>query len=491
MFFGRINRLRHTLAFRLTLWYTTLFVFLALVVFILFYLLSASIIYQRIDDNLLAQRNRLSAAYNFQGFNMLMRTAALQAQAAGEKKMFYRFFYPSGVVFSSSNMSYWKGIGIDRGAVEEVLVRNSTTYVTHRLAGSAYKVRVIYARIGNTVILQMGSSLEEEQRLLQALKRIFTVTLSVMLVLAIIGGWFMSRHALSGVAMVARTAQQISEDDLNTRVPVRHRHNEIDRLAITFNQMLDRIQVLVTGIRQMNDNIAHDLRSPITRIRGLAEVTLTSDSGWEEYRQLAASTVEECDRLLDMINTMLTNSRTEAGVSHFERTLVDLTAVVREACELFQPLAEEKKLELELRIDGQITLAGDQRMLQRLVANLIDNAIKYTPAGGSIVVALTSNSEKQILLTVEDTGIGISAEDRPRIFERFFRSDQARPQGGAGLGLSLAQAIARAHGGRIEVQSELHQGSIFTITLPAEPPGNHIGFQRGLHYNGMVIFGSS
>jgi heavy metal sensor kinase len=467
MFFARINRLRHTLAFRLTLWYTTLFAFLALTVFILFYLLTASVIYQRTDENLLAQSNRLSAVYNFQGVNMLLRTAALQAQAVGEKKMFYRFFYPSGVVFSSSNMSYWKGVGIDRGAVEDVLTDNSHVYVTHRLAGNAYGVRVIYARIGNVVILQMGSSLEEEQRLLQALKRIFTVTLSGMLVLAVIGGWFMSHHALSGVAMVTRTAQQISEEDLDTRVPVRLRHNEIDRLAITFNQMLDRIQILVAGIRQMNDNIAHDLRSPITRIRGLAEVTLTSDSGPEEYRQLAASTVEECDRLLDMINTMLTISRTEAGVSPFERTPVDLAAVVKEACELFQPLAEEKAVGLQMRTDGRAEVAGDQRMLQRMVANLVDNAIKYTPEGGRIVVALAPDGAKQVRLTVQDTGIGISADDQPRIFERFFRSDRSRTQGGAGLGLSLVRAIVRVHGGRIEVQSELNEGSTFAITLRA------------------------
>ncbi|MEJ2661296.1 MAG: ATP-binding protein [Desulfobacteraceae bacterium] len=467
MFFVRINRLRHTLAFRLTLWYTTLFAVLALIVFILFYVLTASVIYQRTDDNLFAQRNRLYAGYNFQGVNMLLRTAALQAQAIGEKKIFYRFFYPSGVVFSSSNMSYWKGIGIDRGAVEDVLVRNTHAYVTHRIAGSDFKVRVLYARIGNAVILQLGSSLEEEQRLLLALKKIFMVTLSGMLVLAILGGWFMSHRALSGVAMVTRTAQQISEDDLNTRVPVRHRHNEIDRLAITFNQMLDRIQILVAGICQMNDNIAHDLRSPITRIRGLAEVTLTSASGQDEYRQMAASTVEECDRLLDMINTMLTISRTEAGVSPVERIPVDLAAVVGEACELFQPLAEEKSVELKMRISGRAELAGDQRMLQRMVANLIDNAIKYTPAGGRILVELASNSAKQFRLTVQDTGIGISAEDQPRVFERFFRSDQARTRGGAGLGLSLAQAIVRVHGGRIAVQSELHKGSTFTIELPA------------------------
>ncbi len=467
MFFVRINKLRHTLAFRLTLWYAMLFVFAACIVFVLFYLLINSVIHQRTDDDLLTMRNRFTAIYNLQGMEMLQRAAALQAQAAGEKKMFYRLFYPSGVVFSSSNMSYWKEIGIDRDAVDTVVADNTHTYVTHRLFGSDYKARVIYARIGKAVMLQMGYSMEDEQRLLRIFKQIFMTTMSVLLVLAIVGGWFMAQRALSGVAMVTRTAQQISEQDLNTRVPVRHRHNEIDLLAITFNQMLDRVQMLVTGIRQMNDNIAHDLRSPIARIRGLAEVTLTSASCEQEYRQMAGSTIEECDRLLDMINTMLTISRTEAGVSPVERTCVDLAAITADACNLFQPLAEDKSLVLDLQMGGPAKLAGDQRMLQRMVANLIDNAIKYTQAGGHIMVALTPCKDKQICLTVKDTGIGIRPEDQSRVFERFFRGDQARTQSGSGLGLSLAKAIARVHGGQIQVQSTLDQGSTFIVTLPA------------------------
>ncbi len=466
MFFARINKLRHTLAFRLTLWYAMLFVLSAFIVFVLFYMLITSVIHQRTDDNLLTLRNRLAAVYSLQGMDMLQRAAALQAQAAGEKKMFYRLFYQSGVVFSSSNMSYWKEIGIDRGAVETVLANNTHAFVTHRLPGSAFQARVIYARIGNTVMLQMGYSMEEEQRLLQVFNQIFTTTMAGLLALAVVGGWFMAQRALSGVAMVTRTAQQISDQDLNTRVPVRHHHDEIDLLAITFNQMLDRVQMLVTGIRQMNDNIAHDLRSPITRIRGMAEVTLTSSPCVEEYRLMTASTIEECDRLLDMINTMLTISRTESGVTPMERTPVDLAAVTNDACELFQPLAEDKSLVLDLQVNGRANLNGDQRMLQRMVANLIDNAIKYTEAGGRIAVRLTSRKDKQICLTVEDTGIGIPLEDQARIFERFFRGDQSRTQAGAGLGLSLARAVARAHAGEIEVVSALEKGSVFTVTLP-------------------------
>ena len=272
---------------------------------------------------------------------------------------------------------------------------------------------------------------------------------------------------MSGVESLTRTARQISEDDLDTRVPVRHRLDEIDGLAVTFNQMLDRIQVLITGVSQMNDNIAHDLRSPITRIRGLAEVTLTSGQSMEEFRIMAGNTIEECDRLLDMINTMLAISSTEAGVNPLRRSDVDLATLVGEACELFRPLAEDKQIQLHCHLPELVHIKGDQRMLQRLVANLVDNAIKYTPGGGQVNVSLKLVRPRQACLTVSDTGIGIATEDQSRVFDRFFRSDQSRAKAGAGLGLSLAKAVARAHGGEIHLQSHVNLGSSFTVWLPA------------------------
>lgn len=467
MFFASFNKLRRTLAFRLTLWYALLFVFSAVIIFVLFYMLIASVIQQRTDDDLLAKRNELAGIYVLQGREMLQRTAAFQALAAGEKKMFFRLFYKSGVVFHSSNMTYWKEIGIDRSAVEALLSNSGNhLFMTHEVSGRNYHARVIYARISSTIILQMGYAMEDQVRILQVFKQIFLLTMSALLIIAVAGGWFLARRALSGVAMVTRTARQISEDDLQTRVPVSHRHSEIGRLAITFNQMLDRIQRLVTGVRQMNDNIAHDLRSPIARIRGLAEVTLTNTPSVEEYQQMAASSIEECDRLLDMINTMLTISRTEAGMNPEECAAMDLSVLVHDACELFQPLAEDKSIKLNLELNGEVQVHGDQRMLQRMVANLIDNAIKYTAAKGHVTVGLQISGDRRVVLTVADNGVGIDEQDLSKIFHRFFRGDQSRTKGGAGLGLSFVQAVVHAHGGDIQVQSKPHVGTLFTITLP-------------------------
>ncbi len=467
MFFDRMRNLFHSLAFRLTLWYALVFVLLAVTAFALFYLLIVRVIDQRTDADLLTQANRLGQIYNLEGSEMLQRAALLQVQSVGEHKMFFRLFYATGIFYSSSNMAFWKNIGTDRRAVDELLVQGRThSYATQAIPDRPFKARVIYRRIGQSIMLQMGYSLEAETRLLQSFQRIFMITMVALLGLAVVVGGFMARRALAGVASVTRTARQISENDLETRVPVFHQHNEIDQLAVTFNQMLDRIQHLVVGIRQMNDNIAHDLRSPITRIRGLAEVTLGgADLG--EYQNMAASTIEECDRLLHMINTMLTISRTEAGLDPKSFQEVDLSALAQEACILFQPLAEDKGIALHIEAQSVCPVSGNASMLQRVLGNLLDNAIKYTPPGGRVRVGVACDANNA-RLTVEDTGAGIAPEDHPKVFERFFRGDQSRAQDGAGLGLSLARVIVRAHGGEIGLASQPGQGSLFTVRLPMD-----------------------
>jgi heavy metal sensor kinase len=474
MSFGRIRKLTRTLAFRLTLWYAVVFILSACVAFAFFYLLIVRITNQRTDADLLAAANRLSHIYALEGGDRLHRAAMLQVQAAGEQQMFFRLFYPSGIFFASSNLTYWRDIGIDRDAVDAVLERGEPyAFATQALPLRPYKARIIYQEIGGGVVLQLGYSLEGESMLLRTFQRTFMVTMAGLLVLAVGVGGFMARRALAGVASVTRTARQISEDDLDTRVPVRHRHDEIDQLAVTFNQMLDRIQQLVGGIRQMNDNIAHDLRSPITRIRGLAEVTLHNGAGMEDYVQMAASTIEECDRLLHLINTMLAIAHTEAGVDPKTFQTVDMGALVQEACGLFQPLSEDKGIVLTCETDGNCRTRGNESLLQRMVANLIDNAIKYTPPKGEIRVRVSRGADF-VRTAVRDSGPGIPPVHRNRIFERFYRADESRSQSGAGLGLSLARAVAVAHGGEIVLNSEPGAGSTFEVTLPAFEADRHL-----------------
>jgi heavy metal sensor kinase len=363
-------------------------------------------------------------------------------------------------------MSYWRDIGISRDAINRLVNDDRPVFDTISIPDRKHRVRILYAVIGPGLILQLGRSMESYTRIIEAFRKIFVTTMAVLFVLAVVVGWFMARRALAGIETVTQTARRISGGSFDERVPVKKRADEIDQLAITFNQMLDRIQTLVMEIKEMSDNMAHDLKSPITRIRGIAEVSLTTGSSLNDYKNMAASTIEECDRLLDMINTMLIISKSEAGVDQFERREVNITQVVRDACELFHSSAEDSELSLVCDAQDYLTINGDIRMIQRMIANLLDNAIKYTPAGGKIEVAVDSKNELTLQLNVRDNGIGISKEDLPHIFERFYRCDPSRSQAGTGLGLSLAKAIATAHGGDITVSSISDQGSTFSVTLP-------------------------
>ena len=460
------SRFWNRLTFRLTVWYAGIFAVSSLIAFLLFYTLITSVIRERTDQDLLNQAGKFSTILREQGIGAVVNFAFLEAQEAGVRKVFFRLLYPTGQAFSSSNMSYWKDIDVRKTAIEQLLAGNSHVFETIILQARRDEVRVLYAMIGPGAILQVGQSMENYTRIIDAFRGIFLATMALLVALAAGIGWFMARRAVSGVEAITRTAQTISGGTLAKRVPVKDRGDEIDQLAMTFNQMLDRIQTLVTEIKQMGDNIAHDLKSPLTRIRGSAEVTLTSGKSMAEYESMAASAIEECDRLLDMINTMLMISKTEAGVDKPARAKIDLTRLIRDACELFGTAAEDKGLTLTCDLPETCNIRGDTRMIQRMVSNLLDNAIKYTPPGGTVGVSVSGKDGENMLISVKDTGIGISSEDLPRIFERFYRCDQSRSEAGTGLGLSLARAIAKAHGGDIAVASRPGEGSAFTVTIP-------------------------
>jgi signal transduction histidine kinase len=284
-------------------------------------------------------------------------------------------------------------------------------------------------------------------------------------------GWFMAKRALRGVQEITRTAAEIAYGNLDKRVAVHSGGDELNTLAQTFNTMLDRIQALILGMRQMSDNLAHDIRSPLGRIRAHAELALANDTADFDVDSVAATAVEECDRLLEMVNTTLDIAEAEAGVVVLRHTTVDLVDLVHDAVDIFQPVAEDRQIAIAVDSPDHCLIDGDRQRLQRVVANLLDNALKYTSSGGRVTLRLIAHAQR-VKLSIEDTGIGIAAEDFPHIFERFYRCDRSRSEHGSGLGLSLAQAFVRAHGGNIGVESSPGDGSTFTVELFRTPGVN-------------------
>jgi signal transduction histidine kinase len=235
---------------------------------------------------------------------------------------------------------------------------------------------------------------------------------------------------------------------------------------MTFNTMLERINALIQGMKETNDSIAHDLRSPIARMRGIAEAALTIESSSEAHRMLAGDIIEQCDRLLGMINTILDISEAEAGVAKLVIEKVDLIPIVQDAVGLFLAMAEDKNIAIKVHVPpSEIRLHSDRRKLQRILGNLLDNAIKFTPPDGAITISV-SGDDKRVLIRLEDTGIGISEKDISRIFEKFFQADKSRSEPGSGLGLSLARAFVSSLGGSITATSTAGEGSSFTVLLP-------------------------
>lgn len=458
--------LRNTLAFRLTLWYAVIFTLSSGIAFLLFYSLITFIIRDRTDQELIGQARRFATILSTKGAEEVTKDVVIEAQAAGVRKVFFRLLYPNGQTFSSSNMAYWNDIPVNVGAIKQLLLGTSYVIETIVIPDRKQRVRILYTMLGPGIAIQVGESMESFSRFLDIFKGILFFTLAFLLLLAAGVGWFMAKRAVSGVEVITNTARKISAGVLEERVPVKDTGDEIDLLSRTFNEMLDRIQSLVREVKEMSDNIAHDLKGPITRIRGAAEVTLTTSHSMGEYENTTASIIEECDRLLGMINTMLMISKTEAGVDKPSLENVQISSLLEDTCELFLPGAEDKGISLRYSAPGAIHLNGDVRMIQRMLSNLLDNAIKYTHSGGKVDVSLSDNGSGKILISVSDTGIGISPEELPHIFDRFYRGDQSRSTAGIGLGLSLSRAIARAHGGDIKATSIPGKGSSFTITLP-------------------------
>lgn len=467
MFLKRLNKLRRSLAFRLTLWYAGIFSLSAFLAFFFFYSLVIDALGHQVDDDLTRQMRAFAGIMQVDGLEGVRRIARQESQAAGgENARLIRLLSRFGTEFSVSDRAYWRDIGVDSEAIRRLVTDGQPVFETVGMPEGNDSLRIIYGTIGPGIIMQLGQSLAPQVELVQAFQRIFGTTMAVVIGLAALIGWFLARRALSGVGGIAQTARRITQGDLTIRAPVSRRGDEIDQLAGNINHMLDRILDLITGIREMSDNIAHDLKSPVTRIRGLAEVTLTTAEDREEYETMAASTIEECDRLLDMINTMLVISRAQAGVQALHWQRIDIAGLVRDAGRLFETTARDNDLTVSITASGSHAINGDERMLQRLVANLLDNAIRYTPRAGRIDIVVQPTPSGDVEVVFQDTGIGIAEEDLPRIFERFYRCDPSRSASGTGLGLSLAQAIVQAHGGEITVRSAVGQGSTFTVALP-------------------------
>lgn len=450
---------------RLTLWYVLLLAIILAAFSAGIYLTLRHNLYDNLDDSIQNRANVLLDIVRYEG-NRPTLVGVVSSNDPNQGESFVRLFDASGEL-TFDNSAAAGDVPIDRRAVESALVGKTVTRSAN--SGETFRVRTLPIERDGRIsgVLEVGQSQGDVSDTLQALLVIVGIAYPVTLLMASLGGVFLAGRALSPIDGLTRLAGRISAEDLSQRLNMRLPDDEVGRLARTFDEMIARLDAAFRPQRQFTADASHELRTPLTAMKGQIEVALQRQRDPAAYRQVLQVVNEEVDRLIRLVGSLLTLARADAGQIPIAFEAISLPDVVGAAVEQVRPVASERGIELQLVPSTAVTLQADEDLLLQLLLNLLDNAIKYTPAGGQVAVG-SNIGAGQVEVWVRDTGIGIASEHLPHLFDRFYRADKARGRaaGGAGLGLAISQWIAEVHGGSISVESAPGKGSTFTIRLP-------------------------
>jgi len=387
----------------------------------------------------------------------------------------------NGIVLQSSTI--YDSIGVDKPQTRAMIQRVLKEQRDH----PEYSIQKdedgipYYIRAGWTLddhkhkyFLAIGRSLSLPYKTVENFTRTYLLLAPAMLVLASLFGWLLAGIAIQPVNSVAHAAQNVTGSNLTMQIPLRGAGDELDHLIDSFNQMTDRLHQSFEQIRRFSTDVSHELRTPITAIRGQLEVALFTAETPEQYRESIINAMEDIEKLSSIVRALLLLSQAESGQVVLQKTSLDLAEVVTDLVDQFQIPAEEKDVRLTAEIEPCAPVEADHTQIERLLSNLLSNAVKYTPKGGSVrVIVGPAREPGWTKISVEDTGVGIPAENLPHIFDRFYRVRNAQTNAiqGLGLGLSFVAWIVEAHGGRIDVASNSGDGTRFTVLLPSGPEG--------------------
>jgi heavy metal sensor kinase len=451
---------------RLAAWYAVVFVGTSLAIVLLTYRLLAASLEERDQQLVTSTLREYSQRYTEGGLRSLADAVEIEQRSGRRERLFVRVVRgPSETLFLSAPYA-WNDFDVSRlrglGGLEEILSESGTA-----------RLEVASARLADGTLLQVGKSSENREALLARFRTVLAIISLVIVAVALAGGAIVTRSTLQPIRqLIAAVRGIVRTGRIDARVPVREERDAIDELSVLFNEMLDRITTLIRGMEHALDNVAHDLKTPMTRLRGVAERALQSNDA-QAQREALVTSLEESERMLAMLDTLMDISEAETGTMRLDVTAVPLAPLVGEVVELYENIAEDKRISVSTDVAAELTVPADSNRLRQVLANLIDNAIKYTPPGGRVEVRARRDGSV-VRLDVADSGVGIAARDLPHIWERLYRGDQSRNERGLGLGLSLVRAIVVAHGGTVDVSAEPGRGATFTVKLPADGKGPSI-----------------
>jgi signal transduction histidine kinase len=471
-----LGKLFRTTTFKLTLVYLTVFALFAVFLLGYFALNTRRLITEQITDTVDAEITGLSEQYRLGGIRRLVIVIDARARRPGSSLYLVTTFNGEAL---AGNVTALPPGTLDKPGWSEIAYKRLDESDNATRPEHLALVRVFQLPGGFRLLV--GRDLEERDRLYHIVLSAGRWSVVIVIVLGLAGGLFVTRRVLRRVDAMTETTRTIMDGDLGGRLPVAGTGDELDRLAENLNAMLERIEALMQGLKEVSDNIAHDLKTPLTRLRMRAEQALRAARSEPEYRSALEATIEESDGLIRTFNALLMIARAESGQARDDMTEFDAAEIAHDICELYEPLAEEKGIALKVEADAAAPVRGNRELVSQAVANLVDNAIKYSEpapcsggAGASEIVVTAVAESDRVLLSVADNGPGIPETDRSRAVERFVRLERSRSQPGSGLGLSLAAAVARLHGGDLRLLDN-EPGLKAVIALPRGGPVQSAG----------------
>ena len=455
--------------FGLAAWVAALFVLAALAIAILLMVRTSDLLVKQVVASLEHEARAAAVEYQSQGLAHVVDTITRKSSVAGPDLFYLEKADGSRLagnfaVLPADLKAQRRGGVFQYRRPDRVSSNNSRSGVALQQA------------LGSEAVLYVGRDIEDIGAFSNWLRWFLLGTFAALTLAAVAAGFAISRSFLGRLSTINETATSIMQGDLTERVPLTGQHDELDDLSRNLNKMLDRIGQLMMGLREVSDNIAHDLKTPLNRLRNRAEGALRDPRGGEAYREGLEHTIEEADGLIRTFNALLLIARLEAGSIEKTAVTFDLGEVLDDVSELYQPVAEENALAIETTITKPVQIHANKQLIVQAVANLIDNAIKYgrkAVSGGSnsgLVTVEVLSQSGEALIRVADQGPGISPADRERVLNRFVRLEQSRTQPGTGLGLSLVAAVARMHGGAVELDDN-NPGLRVTLRLPQKASG--------------------
>ena len=458
-----LGRIRRSTAFRLTAIYAFLYIVSSLLLFVIAYVLLTGVVRSQ-DQKLLTEKlNEYSYIERTKGMATLLDFIRRDAEEYEETDYFVRILDASGADLLTVAPSGWEGLPkaeLDASAREGAQWR-----LWKQPGGGDGLYEVASRKLGSGAIIMVGGDAHQREALLSEFQRIFLFITATVVLLGVVVGAIQADRSLAPIRDLIATVNSIGRGSMEARVPTRGANDELDELASLFNSMLERISMLIQGMRDALDNVAHDLRTPLTRAKAVVETALQSNLSQQGLREALMDIAEENERIRTTLNTLMDISEAETGTMRLSLERVDVAVLVEESAEMYDYLAQEQGIILVCDAAPGLFAMADAGRLRQVLANLLDNALKYSKPGGQVQVNAWRQGGR-VRVRVSDQGVGIPAEDIPRIFERLYRGDKSRSHRGLGLGLSLVKAVLSAHGGEIAVRSTVGQGSDFEFSLP-------------------------